>query len=260
MDAFRSGFNGFLSTWDTNARMRRKHLLPLLGSLVASSFFTFVLSTFVASGYWLQDAAGTVLAVVVMLLETFACNVMFTVFLVVVRGGTYGRDDLARLLKTLPKQLVCFVITYLMSACLMLVCRVAACLGPSAYSFVSTFVALCVTLVNAGVAFGCYDGQKSIGKLISGAFDIVLPTLKRAAFALAMFLLVSLVVALGYSLLITSHVESYTYNAVMDFFLAGNVGMGVLSVALNVVNYVVSGYFEMDVLIAAAKSYGEGAK
>lgn len=260
MNGFRSGFNGFLSSWDANANMRRAHLLPLLGSLAASSLFTFVLSTFVASGYWLQDAAAAVLAVAVMLLETFACNVMFTVFLVVVRGGTYNRGDFDRLLRTLPQQLVCFAVTCVMSACLMLVCRVAACLGSSAYSLVSTFVALCVTLVNAGVAFGCYDGQKNIGKLIADALNIVLPTLKRAAFAVVMFLLVSLVVTLGYSVLITSHVDSYTYNVVMDFFLAGNFGMGFLSVLFNVANYVVSGFFEMDVLISAAECYEEGDK
>ena len=257
MNRLSDGFNGFLSSWDGNAQLRRQRLAPLMGSLVASSLFTFLLSTFVANGFWLQGIPGVVLMVVVMLAETFVSNVMFTVFLVVVRGGTYGADDLDRLVKTLPQQLACFVTTYLLSAVLMVVCTCASALGSSAYNLVSTLVALFITLVNAGVAFGCYDGQKNVRKLVARAFEIVFPAFKRAAFAVVMFLLVSLVVTLGYAVVVTSQVDSYTYNIVMDFFLAGNFGMGTLAVLFNVANYVLAGYFEMDVLITAARVYDE---
>lgn len=260
MGDFRGGFNAFLSSWDTNAQMRHAHAVPLLGVLVASSLFTFVLSTFVANGYWAQGVAGVLLSVAVMLIETFACNVMFTVCLVVVRGGAYGKADFDRLLKTLPQQLVCFVITYLMSTCLMLVCSVTGCLGSTVYSIVSTFVALCMTLVNAGAAFGCYDGQMRVGKLIAGALGVVWPTLKRASFSVAMFLLVSTVAALCYNALVVSQVESFTYNVVMDLLLGGNLGMAALSVLVNVANYAIAGFFEMDVLISAATCFDEGAR
>lgn len=236
---------------------RRGHVAGLLGALVAGSVCSMGLS-FLASvmGYG-NAGASLVWSLLATIVSMFVGNIVFVAFLLRVRGERLTFADVQQYGRRILMQIGCMIVLSLANTLAANVVAQLTAFDAHINVFCSVFVSILFTLANAVAAFAIYDGERSMGNILAGAFKLMGRNWAPLLGLSILFIAWTFIANVAYASLLAGNLsEVQTINNIFhallnarDYALLGQVGL------FYGVNYIVGGLFEIAPLLGIAWCY-----
>lgn len=258
MGLFRDSFDGF---WESGRRARRVRAGitgRLMGAVVANGIALMLLSlaqSISAEGDF--GAISVIFSLVIALAEMLVSAYFAAVVWAGANQGKLTSFDSCLLLRKLPLLIVGSAVIYVIQSFLSALCAMLSVLSVQAGVVFSLAVSLLITMANAGVAYGIVSGISGLAYLLTCTWTGLKRALSASGRQVVLFLIWSLVINVMFALLVTQNIVPVNgvTNVLHVLIIMNDWQLLVVAVALNLVNFAISGYFELDVLIEEALQF-----
>lgn len=255
MGLFRDGVDGF---WESGRRARRARVGitgRLMGVVVANGIALMLLS--LAQSISAEGDFGVMSAIfslVIALAEMLVSACFAATVWAGANKGKLASFDCCLLLRKLPFLIASSAVIYVVQAFLSALCTMLSVFSVQAGVVLSLAVSLLITMANAGVAYGIVSGISGLVNLLACTWAGLRGALSASGRQVVLFLIWSLVINVMFALLVTQNVVPVNgvTNVLHVLIIMNDWQLLVVAVALNLVNFAISGYFELDVLIEEA--------
>lgn len=255
MSGLRGGLDGF---WNSGSRVRSARAGitgQFMGIVIANGIVLMMLSLLqsvsASSGL---GAMSIMVSLAISLAELLVSAYFAAALWAGASRGSLSAFDPWILLRKLPALIVSSVAIYVVQAFLSAVCSMVSMLSIQVGVVLSLAVSLCVTMANAGVAYGIASGTSGVLRLMSDMWAALKAAIGASARPAVLFLVWSLIINVVYALLVTQNIVPVNgiTNVLHVLIVTQDWHLLAMALALNLVNFAVSGYFELDMLIEEA--------
>lgn len=266
---FKKSFNSFL---DNNSFLNgydglrsiikgyKKNNIPyLVGALVVGSVLSVVVAFFASVIGYGNTGTYFISTIIQYIVCIWISNVVFVVFIKKVRDKKLESDDYMIMIKTISVQVLCAILIVLIQNFVMMAANVVAMINVRLYLFLSIAISWLFTMLNALIAYHIFDKEKKIKDIFSKSFNIILKNWKILFILSMIFIAWTFLSNLLFSTMISGQLEQVQNinNIFHSLLFSKNYSLFYKVVLYNIINFIVSGFFELDFLLALAYIYDQ---